>query len=58
MQVVESELVNKIEMQETIKQEKLDSENKVVKELEAEIKTLQNKIRWTRARNKRSKTCQ
>ena len=58
IQVVESELVNKIEMQETIKQEKLDSENKVVKELEAEIKTLQNKIRWTRARNKRSKTCQ
>ena len=37
-------VVNKIKLQETIKQEKLDSENHVVKELEAEIKTLQNKL--------------
>ena len=50
MQVVESELVNQIKLQETIRQEKLDSENIVVKELEEEIKTLQ--------RNKRSKRYQ
>ena len=36
--------MNRVKLQETIKQEKSDSENKVLKELEAEIKTLQNRI--------------